>query len=186
MVRIFLPLSFLSSISLIIAMTLGLMIDDPKAHTIAAQTSVQYHFLAALTALVFATMVHAIVFTYFMGTGRWIEETSNVYRLDSAFHARSSKVKYRVFALIVVCFLMLLATGAFGAAADPASPMQSKGIGGFSAAQIHLMIAITTIGLNLLASWVEFRGLEINGEIIDQVLAEVKRIRLEKGLPVEV
>ena len=185
MVRIFLPLSFLSAVSLITAMTLGLMIDDPKARTLAAQASVQYHFLGALAALVFATLVHAIVFTYFMGTGRWIEETSSAYRLGPDFHTRSTTIKYRVFPLIVLSFLMLLATGAFGAAADPASPMQSKGISGFSAANVHLIVALTTIAVNLFASWFEFRSLERNGEIVDQVLAEVKRIRVQKGLPVE-
>src|ERR1700690_3195758 len=72
MVRIFLPLAALSICSLVFAMILGLTIDDPKV--LAAQAGVQYHFLAALAALVFATLVHAIVLTYFMGTGRWIEE----------------------------------------------------------------------------------------------------------------
>jgi di/tricarboxylate transporter len=146
---------------------------------------VQYHFLAALIALVFATLVHAIVLTYFMGTGRWIEETSNAYRLGSGFHSQSTKIKYRTIPLLVLCFTMLVITGAFGAAADPASPIQSKGIAGVAASTIHLVFAITTLALNFLVNWLEFRALERNGEIVDQVLAEVRRIRLEKGLAVE-
>ena len=42
-----------------------------------------------------------------------------------------------------------------------------------------------TIAANLTVTWLEFRALERNGEIIDQVLAEVRRIRIEKGLAVD-
>jgi hypothetical protein len=185
MVRIFLPLAFLSTASLLLAMVLGLSIDDPRVRTEAVQAGVQYHFLTALAALVFATLVHAIVLTYFMGTGRWLEETSSAYRLDPKLHSRSQKIKYRTIPLMVLCFFMLIITGAFGAAADPASPMQFKAWAGFSTGQIHLFLAITTIAVNLLVTWLEFRALEQNGELIEEALAEVRRIRVEKGLAVD-
>jgi len=185
MVRIFLPLAALSISSLVFAMILGQMIDDPKVATTAVQAGVQYHFLAALAALVFATLVHAIVLTYFMGTGRWIEETSSAYSLDPQLHARSTSIKYRTIPFMVLCFAMLVLTGGLGAAADPASPMQSKGFLGLSAATVHLIAALTTVAANVFVTWLEFHALERNGEIVDQVLAEVRRIRLEKGLAVD-
>lgn len=185
MARIFLPLAGLSACFLVVAMVLGLMIEDPKVLSAAAQASVQYHFLAAVGALVFATFVHAIVLTYFMGTGRWIEESSSAYRLNPDFYAQSNKIKYRTIPLMVICFLLLLTTGALGAAADPASPWQGKGWGGMSASSIHLTAALITIGANLLVTIYEFVSLEKNGAIVDQVLAEVRRIRLEKGLAVD-
>lgn len=166
-------------------MGLGLMIDDPRVRSVEAQASVSYHFLAALAALVFATLVHAIVLTYFMGTGRWLEETSSAYRLDPKLHSRNQQIKYRTIPLMVLSFLLLVFTGAFGAAADPASPMQSAGMWGYSAASIHLIFACTTILFNLLVNWLEFQALEKNGELVDQALAEVRRIRLEKGLAVD-
>jgi hypothetical protein len=184
-VRIFLPLAFVSTASLLVAMGLGLAIDDPKVRSEAVQAGVQYHFLAALAALVFATLVHAIVLTYFMGTGRWLEETSSAYRLDPRLHARSQTIKYRTIPFMVLCFVMLIVTGAFGAAADPASPMQAKGWGGYSAGTIHLILACSTIAANLFVNWLEFRALEQNGDLIDEALAEVRRIRLEKGLAVD-
>ena len=185
MVRIFLPLALLSTASLLVAMGLGLAIDDPKVRSQAVQAGVESHFLVALASLVFATLVHAIVLTYFMGTGRWIEETSAAYHLESRLHARSQKLKYRTIPLMVLCFAMLLLTGAFGAAADPASPMQSKGWGGFSASSIHSIVAFATIAANVFVHWLEFRALEQNSDLVDQVLAEVRRIRLEKGLAVD-
>lgn len=184
MVRIFLPLALMSTVTLIAAMVLGLSIDDPRVATSAVQQGVQYHFLTALTALCFATLVHAIVLTYFMGTGRWIEETSNAYRLPESFHVRSQTVKYRTIPAMVGAFLLLLCTGALGAAADPASPMQAKGVFGLTPATIHLSAAIFSIIVNIGVNYLEFLALERNGDIVDEVLAEVRRIRLEKGLAV--
>lgn len=184
MVRIFLPLAVLSTVSLIVAMALGLSIDDPKVATSAVQAGVQYHFLTALLALCFATMVHAIVLTYFMGTGRWIEETSTAYRLPATYFERNQSIKYRTIPAMVGAFLLLLCTGALGAAADPASPMQSTGWLGLTPATLHLSSAIIAIVANLVVNYLEFIALERNGDVVNQVLAEVRRIREEKGLAV--
>lgn len=184
MVRIFLPLASLSTVALIIVMALGLSIDDPKVATAAVQASVQYHFLTALFALCFATLAHAIVLTYLMGTGRWIEETSNAYRLPDTFFERHQAIKYRTIPMMVGAFLLLLCTGALGAAADPASPMQWTGWLGLSPAQLHLSAAIFAVVVNVAVNYLEFLALERNGEVIEHVLVEVRRIRLEKGLAV--
>lgn len=184
MVRIFLPLATLSTISLVMTMALGLSIEDPRSATVAAQTSVQYHFLTALSALCFATLVHAIVLTYFMGTGRWMEETANAYRLPATFLQRNQFIKYRTIPAMVAAFLLLLLTGALGAAADPASAVQFAGWGQISPATLHLSAAIFTILVNVGVNYLEFVALEKNGEIVEQVLAEVRRIRMEKGLAV--
>ena len=184
MVRIFLPLALLGTVTLVIAMVLGLSIEDPRVRTDAVRAAVRYHMLTALSALCFATLVHAIVLTYFMGTGRWIEETSNAYRLPATFFARSQAIKYRTIPAMVGAFLLLLGTGALGAAADPAATMQSNGWLGVTPATWHLTSAIVTVLANIGVNYLEFMALEHNGEIIDQVLAEVRRIRLEKGLAV--
>ncbi len=183
--RIFLPLCGVSWILLGAAFVLGLQIDDPKIAEIAVQRGVQYHFLTALAALVFATLVHALVLTYFMGTGRWMEETSTAYRLDGKYHAESSSLKYRTIPAIVGAFLLLVVTGAFGAAADPGSPAQFSGWFGLTAATIHQVSAIITLTVNALVNYLEFASLDRNGEIIELVMQDVRRIRLEKGLAVE-
>ena len=182
MVRIFLPLSLLSAVTLVVAMVLGLSIDDPRVLDKGVQAGVQYHFLAALAALVFATLVHAIVLTYFMGTGRWIEETSTAYSLGPELYHQSKALKYRTIPAMVGCFFLLIFTGALGAAADPAAPMHSRGWFGVSAATIHLTAALITVFANLAVNYLEFKALERNSEIIEGVLAQVRRIRLEKGL----
>ena len=65
--------------------------------------------------------MHAVVLTYFMGSGRWIEETSQAYRLPATFYAENQSLKYRVVPAIVGCFALLLVTGGLGAASGNSS-----------------------------------------------------------------
>ena len=39
--------------------------------------------------------------------------------------------------------------------------------------------------MNIAVNWLEFNGIEQNTEVIEEALAEVRRIRLEKGLAVD-
>ncbi len=182
--RIFLPLCSLSVIFLMITFVLGLQIDDPKVLDRAVQAGVQTHFLSALGALFFATLVHAIVLTYFMGTGRWLEETSSAYRLSSAAYHESKAIKYRVIPAMVACFALLVITGAFGAAADPGSPVQFQGWLGIAPVVWHRSLAIITLLANVAVHFIEYTALFRNGELIEGVMSEVRRIRQEKGLAV--
>jgi hypothetical protein len=43
---------------------------------------------------------------------------------------------------------------------------------------------VLTVAVNVWVSIFEFRSIERNGEIVDQVMDEVNRIRTERGLPV--
>ncbi|MFP6765127.1 MAG: hypothetical protein VB858_15975 [Planctomycetaceae bacterium] len=182
MSRIFLTLSSFATLALCIAFVLGLNVDDPK---LAAEASaVDQHILFGLGGMLFATLVHAIVFTYFMGTGRWLEETSKAYQLPVDFHEENRKLKFNLLLRITACLLLLIMTGALGGAADPASRLTFAETFGSSDANLHLAGAVVTILFNLQTSFVQFRSIERNGEIIEEVLGEVQRIRTEKGLPV--
>ena len=141
--------------------------------------------LIGLGALTFSTSVHAIALTYFMGTGRFLEETSAAYSLSPEYHERSQRLKYRMIPGMVVCLLMLIATGALGAVADKATPASLDGVLGLTGAQIHLLGAVLTLLINLAASLLEYRAVSGNSEVIDSVLADVRRIRMERGLPVD-
>jgi hypothetical protein len=167
-----------------IAFFLGLGIDDPTVRDSAVQQGISRHMLLGLGGLIFAALVHAIVLTYFMGTGRWVEETSRAYKLPADFYAKNQKIKYQLMPGISACILMLVLTGAFGGAADPASAVGFGGWFGFAPSTLHLTIAVLTVLVNLAVSVFEFRSIERNGEIVDQVMNEVNRIRTERGLPV--
>lgn len=184
MTRIFTVLAILSTLLLLVAFLLGLDIGDPAVATRAAQQAVSRHFLTALAALVFAALVHAIVLTYFMGTGRWMEETGRAYRLPDRWLQENQSLKYRTILPMVGCLLLLVITGGLGGAADPASPVQFGGFAGLSAATIHLLVASITVGVNVIVNLWEYFALARNGVLIGEVLGEVRRIREERGLPV--
>lgn len=182
MTRIFTTLAIVAAILTAAAFVLGMGIGDATQR--AAQSFVSYHLLTGLGALIFTSLVHAIVLTYFMGTGRWLEETTTAYQLDWTAYKSSKTLKYRTILLMMVCFLMLIATGAFGAAADPASAVGFRGFWGFSGGAVHMTVALTTWAFNLLVNVYQFQVLTRNGELIESVLADVRRIRIEKGLSV--
>lgn len=182
MQRIFLTLAILSNVVLAISFALGWQVEDATAA--AAQAEVSTHILIGLGGLVFAALVHAIVLTYFMGTGRWMEETGMAYRLDKAWYRQNQSLKYKTVPAMVGCLTLLVLVGASGGAADPASAIGFGGWGSWSAADIHLWLAATTVALNLLANFWEYRAIGGNGRLIQQVLGEVRRIREEKGLPI--
>ena len=183
MTRIFLTLSIIGTLLGVGVFLLGLNIGDAQVRDPAVQQSVGRHMLFGVLALCFGSLVHAIVFTYFMGTGRWIEETSRVYQLTNDFHEESRRMKYRLLIFITASFLMLLTTGAFGTASDPASHVGFRGFLGLTAGHVHMGIAITALLLNFVTNLQEFRAIERNGEIIETVMGEVRRIRAERGLP---
>jgi hypothetical protein len=181
--RTFATLAVTSTILLVAALVLGLRVGDPS--TVAAAQQVSVHLLVGLAALVGTALVHAIVLTYFMGTGRWLEETCRAYSLDARFVEENQSLKYRTLPWMGLALLLLIATGGLGGAADPASAVAWQGWGPLTAARLHYLGAGLTLVVNLLVNVLEYLVIARNGEIVNAVLAEVRRIRTERGLPVE-
>lgn len=182
MTRIFLTLASVSTLLLLTVFAMGLNIDDPKV--LASQPLVSWHMILALTGLVVATLVHALVLTYFMGTGRWMEDVCKTYQLGDTWRLESQRLKYRVIPAMCGAFLLLLTTIGFGAAADPASQMGFSGAAGLSASTLHLLIALVMLGGNFFVNVREFHSLERNGQLVQEILAKVREIRIARGLPV--
>ncbi|MSR59871.1 MAG: hypothetical protein EXS05_19905 [Planctomycetaceae bacterium] len=184
MTRFFSTLAIVSTFALLATFWLGWQIDDASSGDRVALGRVTMHLLTAVAALLFAVFVHAIVLTYFMGTGRWLEETCAAYSLGNGWQARSRNLKWRMYPVMILSLVLLIATGAFGGAADPASALGFKGIGPLTAAQVHQSVAVLTMLLNAAVNVLEFQALRKNAAVINDVLAEVRRIRLERGLAV--
>jgi hypothetical protein len=180
--RIFLTLASVSTLLLLTVFVLGLNIGDPKLPDSMSLKS--WHLGLAIGGLICATLVHALVLTYFMGTGRWMEDVSKAYQLESHWQAECQRLKYRVILAMSGSFLMLLVTIGFGAAADPGTGMKFSGWAGFSPATLHLLVALTTVGCNFLVNVQEFQYLERNGQLVNEVVEKVREIRIARGLPV--
>lgn len=167
------------------AILLGLQIGDAKSLDVVVQSQISRHMLIGVGSLTFATLVHAVLLTYFMGTGRWIEETSQAYSLDNAWHKQNQSIKYGVLPGMTLCLLLLIATGALGAAADPATPVSVDGFLGLSGAAIHFVVSVLTGLVNIGVNAIEFFAIRRNAAIVEGVLTQVRKIRQDRGLPVE-
>lgn len=177
MKRIFLTLATFSNLALLVAFGFGWAIGDPASRDLAVRKAVNLHLLVALGAALLCLLVHAISLTYFMGTGRWIEETSEAYRLGEAPRQQNIRFKYRVLPGMVGCILLIIATGALGVLSDPGAtrgkPFPSV---------IHFSLACLTLTANIVVSWLQYSTISRNGELVDAIVREVRAIRQAKGL----
>lgn len=186
--RIFLTLAVLANICVIAAFTLGLQVGDPLANggvDPAVNARIGTHMLIGLAALTSVTLVHALLFTYFMGTGRWLEETSTAYSLGNDYYHASKKLKYGMLPGILLVFAMVMLTGCLGAIADPATAVSLASTTGISDSMLHFTAAIVTWLVNLLVNFTQYIRIAQNSAVVEQVLADVRRIRMDRGLPVD-
>jgi hypothetical protein len=132
------------------------------------------HFTLGLLSALGALLVHCLIFTYFLGTGRWVKEVGLAYRLpDERWPRETRELKRTVFPPALYAMLITIATVAAGAG----SQLQVWHWG------IHLTLATLTLVINVWAFRIEFRCVSRNAALIGEVMVEVDRIRAERGLP---
>ncbi len=182
MKRIFLTLTIVSALLLIAAFVLGLEIGDPRSVSAATRRLMSYHLLISVAALIFATLVHAVLLTYFMGTSRWMEEARLAYKLDPRWNTENRRLKYQTIPLMAACLVLLILNIPVGAMTDRGNWMLPGGHE-LSPSRFHLVFAVVTIIVNLAVNAAEYRSIHRNGQLIGEVLIEVRRIRQEHGLP---
>lgn len=176
MTRIFATLSVLGNLGLVLVFWLGWKVGDDSL-SVEVRKQMSTHFLAALAAIPVAMLVHSVAFTYFMGTGRWIEETSEAYKLGQEYRDKNIQLKYKILPGMMLCVGLMLATGAFGAISDPAANIRMA-----NSKIIHYSLAITTLVANLLVTWKEWQEIARNGVLVESVMDRVRQIRKDKGL----
>ena len=182
MVRIFTTLAVFAVLLMGATLCLGLYLGD--IHNVRDPDKLHVatvHRLMGVASAIVVVLVNSIVVTYFIGTGRWCKEVSEPYELDPQYVRRSVTLKRRTFPWALMSMLAVVGVGALGAAADPATGRP----GTESWVNIHLLGAMA--GLVFIAVSFYFQGLQIaaHHQVIDDIMAEVRRIRLERGLEVE-
>jgi hypothetical protein len=179
MTRILATLSILSLALVLAALSMGLTIGDlyhePSHDTLRLAT---VHRLTGVAAAIGVVLVESIAVTYFVGTSRWCKEVSETYRLDMNRVARSNGLKRRAFAVALAGMLAVVGIIALGGAADPATGRQNT-----QAWTIyHLTAALAGVAF---VAWTYFAAWQYvwqQNAIIQEIVAEVARIRREKGL----
>jgi hypothetical protein len=173
MTRIFLILASLDAWLLLVSYGLG-TISKLKDAVHTGDRIYWFHFLVGLCTALVTLLVHCLIFTYFLGTGRWVKEVKLAYNMaDEPLPRLTRDLKRRVFPPALFAMLAAAFTGAAGAAAHvQVWPWQ-----------IHASLATLTIVINFWAFLIEYRCLQINARVLDDVLYEVDRIRSVRGLP---
>ena len=183
MTRIFNTLAGFAVVFMAATLVLGMSLGDVSDPTDqVTQRWATVHRLSGLAAALLIVLVNSIVVTYFVGTSRWCKEVVSTYPIEPALAERSARLKRRTFPIALSSMLIIVGVVALGGAADPAASLEMPPLGGVTWAQFHLLgslIGIALVGWSFLVQ----RGyIEINGEIIERMLDEVRRIRSERGL----
>jgi hypothetical protein len=174
MIRIFVTLAAADTFFLLASYFLGVAsklcdgVHNPSDQTF------WFHFLFGLSTAVLTLLVHCLIFTYFLGTGRWVKEVKLAYDMaDDPLPKRTRELKRQVFPPALYAMLTAIATGAAGAAAQV----------GASPWQLHALLATLTLAVNFWAFRVEYRCLQMNAVVLHEVMREVDRLRGQRGLP---
>lgn len=180
MTRIFPMLASLSLMLMGVAVAIGFVIGDLYAQPV-TQATLDWrgrHMMTGVAAALFVVLVECIAVTYFIGTSRWCKEVTETYRLPPGDLAESNRLKRRTFPWCVLGMLTVVAVGSLGAASDPGTGRADTA----DWTDIHLAAAIG--GLCVVA-WTYYRAwlnIADNQQVIERIVAQVRRIRDERGL----
>ena len=177
MTRIFTILAWLAILLIAANMILGLSLGDIRQLDPAVLRWATVHRLLGVAAALAVVFVNSIVVTYFIGTSRWAKEVVETYSLDLDFIRRTTALKRRTFPWATLSMLAIVGVIALGGAADPSSnrPGTDHWI------TPHLIGSIAGMAFVAWASVVEWNNIFRNQRAIHDILAEVRRIRLERG-----
>jgi hypothetical protein len=131
----------------------------------------QVHLLSGLFAAIFCCLVHAIVFAHFIGSGKWIKKGVDAAGMDEAIVKRTKRFKGKVFPFALFSMLFVVATAVLGGGADS----------GAVSPTVHLVFAVLTMALNVVATVFERSAIRENSTLIDRV-ATANRERIEQGI----
>jgi hypothetical protein len=176
----------LASLSLMLfasALVLGLSIGDlyadpPTEATLAWRTR---HMLTGVAAALAVVFVESIVVTYFIGTSRWCKEVTETYDLPRDDLAESTRLKRRTFPLAVVGMFAVIGVSSLGAASDPGGVFEREAAGWANSHLIAALVGFCVVAWTYYAAWLNIAA---NQAVIERIVAQVQRIRQERGLDV--
>ncbi|HEV3166380.1 MAG TPA: hypothetical protein VGZ22_20315 [Isosphaeraceae bacterium] len=167
--RIFLGLAVTSGLLLVASFVLGLEAASEVRGL--RHTWHDIHFLISLVTVLTGLLVHSIVFTYFLGTGRWVKEVVRVYRLPEWVYAQAVKNKRKAFPFELASMALICLTAWMGAGSD------ARGW----PALWHLGMASVMIAFNLGAFAAEYAAIVAQARLLLEVKDEADRLREAQG-----
>jgi len=139
------------------------------------------HFQLGLASALAVVLINSLSVTYLIGTSRWVKEVCDAYGLDSKYVAQSTKLKRATFPWSIMGVLSILAIVAFGAAADPGTGRATTE----NWVTPHMVVAMVGSCVILIAILLQATNLHQNSQVIAEVVADVRKERQLRGLPVD-
>lgn len=139
------------------------------------------HMLFGVAGALVVVLVNSISVTYFIGTSRWCKEVAETYQLDPQVIARSNAIKRGAFPYALTSMLTIVGVIALGAAANPGTSQPGTEFW----VTPHLIGAFVGTGLIGWTFLVQIGRITLNNGLINEILAQVRAIREERGLDVE-
>ena len=179
MTRIFLTLASVSLIlmtaAVVVGFSIGNLYNRPTEATLRLATVHRLTGTAAALAVVF---VESVVVTYFIGTSRWCREVVETYRFGPQPVIASNRLKRRAFAAALAGMLAVVGVIALGAAADPATGRPDTA----AWTEVHLFAAVGGLMFIAWTYFIAWQAIWRNHAIIAGIVADVARVRQERGL----
>src|SRR5262249_4835326 len=122
-----------------------------------------------LTMLV-GLLVHSIVYTYFLGTTKWVKEVVRVYQLPGWVAAQAVKNKKRAFPFEFWGMMLIGATAWMGAGSDARAWPSAY----------HLGVAALALAFTLGAFVAEYAAIVAQARLLLEVKDEADRLRAER------
>lgn len=121
------------------------------------------HFSAGVFTALFTCLVHSIVFTYFIGTGKWVKEEVSKARLKAEdWIPQTKKFKMQTSPLALYSIILILITAFLGASlrSHASIPMY----------WLHKSAAYLTLVFNVFSFYIEGKVIAENSKLLEQAL----------------
>ena len=181
MERVFSQLALFAVALLVATAGLGLWLGDLHGQT--APQVLRWgtvHRLSGVLSALVVVLANSMAVTYFIGTGRWCREVVETYALDARYIQRSRTIKQAAFPFAILGILGVVLIVVLGGAADPASGRP----GTQDWVTWHLIGGISLVVAIAYCFQAQLPNLRRQHTLIEEVLADVRTIRRDRGLDV--
>ena len=137
------------------------------------------HVLLGVTTGLVVLLVNSLSITYFVGTSRWCREVVETYGFSSDYLVRSDAIKHSALPFSVVGMLLVIALAGLGAASYRGASILSTAE---NYVLPHLIAAWFTLAVLAWSYYVQAEQISANTALIEEITAEVRRVRKERGL----
>jgi hypothetical protein len=163
MIPMFLGLTMANLLLLGTVFVLGL----GASHSGGATDLYLYHVTWAIAAGLLTALVHSVVYTYFMGTSRWLAAAADKADLESQPFIQEPLDRKRTALFVMLTPIGMTMLTMMGGAATDTLLWWPGGV--------HLVLGIATLVVNIGAAIWEFRLIRAQGQSMDDALAVLNR-----------